>query len=148
MYTFPHRREIYTKDNFIEIIVKILCNKRPVQSCPDESLIGNILYRILPETNRDEFIEKNSGLVTTLFKGFTHQREYIRYTNTSPINWYTYKRIIPLQENYLINTIGSTPPYIKRQSITPIQINIKYGALLLAQILMVQETLVLFQVYG
>ena len=115
--------DLSAKDNFIEIIVKILCNKRPVQSCPDESLIGNILYRILPETNRDEFIEKNSGLVTTLFKGFTHQREYIRYTNTSPINWYTYKRIIPLQENYLINTIGSTPPYIKRQSITPIQIN-------------------------
>ena len=109
-------------DKFITQVLKFLCGKRKLQDCPDELIIGNILYTILSEidssllTNKQPFYNKYNGLITLLFKGLTTEYKYMRYTRTSPINWYTYNRIIPIENANQYIYSDRQHPFYKRQT--------------------------------
>jgi hypothetical protein len=109
-------------DKFITQVLKFLCGKRKLQDCPDELLIGNILYTILSEVdssllnNKQLFYNKYNGLITLLFKGLTTQLEYMGYTKTSPINWYTYNRIIAIENATQYISSDRQHPFYKRQT--------------------------------
>jgi hypothetical protein len=96
--------EHYTAtDLFIHETVNMLCSKRSPQSCPDETLIGRILFNYLknsiPSFNLEEFIKLFSGLIMYDIRGLSLSN---RHTSYSPINWYTYKSIIAIDTDIRI----------------------------------------------
>lgn len=85
-------------DEFKNYVVEILCHTRGLQSCPDETLIGRILYNKL--TKGVPITIKTDGfnnLVTWDPRGIKDTDRWLdgKY-DLSPVNWYSPNVLIPI----------------------------------------------------